>query len=49
VADTETVLEAFANLPDPTNVTLLRQFVEEWTVDAGSDLMSWEPPDWVER
>ena len=49
VADPETVLEAFANLSDPTNVTLLRQFVEEWTVDAGSDLMSWEPPDWVER
>ena len=45
----DTVLEAFRNLSDPRNATLLRQFVQQWTQDAGSDLEIWEPSDWVER
>ena len=45
----DAVLEAFGNLSDPRNATVLRQFVEQWTLDAGSDLEMWEPPDWVER
>ena len=45
----DAVLEAFRNLSDPRNATILRQFVEQWTQNAGSDLEMWEPPDWVER
>lgn len=43
------ILAAFGNLSDPTNVTVLREFVEKWTLDAGSDLEMWDPPDWVAR
>lgn len=44
-----TILAAFSNLSDPTNITVLRDFVDRWTSDAGSDLEIWDPPDWVPR
>lgn len=47
-ADPRTVLEAFHNLTD-NSTAALTAFVEEWTEGAGQDVMSWIPPDWVER
>lgn len=47
-ADPSTVLEAFEDLPNHSNATLW-SFLKKWTMEAGSDLSRWEPPDWVER
>lgn len=47
-ANSTTVLQAFQAIP-PGDVTAVRQFVRNWTEEAGSDLIKWIPPDWVER
>lgn len=47
-ANSTTVLQAFQAIP-PGDVTAVRQFVLNWTEEAGSDLIKWVPPDWVER
>ena len=51
IAEPGTVLEAFDNLTasERRNTTLLKQFVEQWTQEAGSDLQDWAPSDWMER
>lgn len=49
IASPATILAAFENLPDQNNVTLLREFVYNWTLEAGTDLEKWEPTDWVPR
>ena len=48
-ASPDEVLAAFEELPDHHNVTALREFVDQWTLEAGSDLETWDPPDWVPR
>ena len=51
VAEPGAVLEAFDNLTasQRRNTTFLRQFVDRWTKEAGSDLQNWAPSDWTER
>ena len=48
-ASPDTILNAFNQLPDPHNITALREFVKQWTLEAGSDLETWTPPDWTQR
>lgn len=47
----ENILSSFAaqktSLID--NTSLLREFVYNWTHEADSDLLPWEPDDWVEQ
>ena len=47
-ANPTTVLQAFQAIP-PDDATAVRKFVLNWTEEAGSDLVKWVPPDWVER
>ena len=47
-ANPTTVLQAFQAIPQD-DATAVRQFVLNWTEEAGSDLVKWVPPDWVER
>lgn len=46
-SDPETILAAFAALPERTEVAV-RAFVESHFEEAGSDLEPWVPDDWVE-
>lgn len=50
-ATPDVILSAFAafNLSLVTNVEQLRQFVYNWTLESNSDLLPWEPDDWVEK
>ena len=50
-ASPEDVLAAFEELLNETNATtaVLTSFVRNWTDEAGSDLLPWQPTDWVER
>lgn len=43
------VLAAFSNLPANASAAELREFVLNWTLDAGSDIEPWTPGDWVQR
>ena len=47
-ANPMTVLQAFQAI-SPNDAIAVRQFVLNWTEEAGSDLVKWVPPDWVER
>ena len=47
-ANPMTVLQAFQAIPQD-DATAVRQFVLNWTEEAGLDLVKWVPPDWVER
>lgn len=46
----ENVLSSFSALKPSlvSNMSLLQWFVYNWTLEAGSDLLSWQPSDWVE-
>lgn len=46
--DPSEVLWAFGNLTSHNNATL-QKFVNNYTQNAGTDILAWEPPDWVER
>lgn len=45
IYEPETTLDAFNNLTDPSNVTVLEQFLEEYFLPASSDLVDWFPTD----
>ena len=47
----ENILSTFDALKPSldNNTSLLREFVYNWTLEAGSDLLPWEPDDWVEQ
>lgn len=47
-ADPATVLQAYQAV-STGDTTALKRFVLNWTEEAGSDLVKWVPPDWVER
>lgn len=47
-SDPASVLAAFGGLLD-RSPEALRDFVLNWTRPAGSDLVTWIPPDWTER
>ena len=46
-ASPEVILSSFAASP-PTNTAQLYQFVLNWTLESNSDLLPWEPDDWIE-
>ena len=48
-ANVSEVLAAFSNLPPHVTPSELREFVLNWTQDAGSDVEQWTPGDWVQR
>ena len=47
-ADPAAVLQAYQAV-STGDTTALKIFVLNWTEEAGSDLVKWVPPDWVER
>ena len=49
VANASQVLEAFSDLPANVSKSELRDFVLNWTRDAGSDIETWTPGDWIQR
>ena len=48
-ANVSEVLSAFSNLPANVSVSELQEFVFNWTTDAGSDIQTWTPTDWIQR
>jgi len=46
---TNTTLDILVLRQNPFSSTALKRFVLNWTEEAGSDLVKWVPPDWVER
>ena len=49
VADVSDVLDAFSKLPENVTSSDLREFVLNWTMDAGADIQPWIPSDWIQR
>ena len=47
-ADPAAILQAYQAVP-ASDITTLKEFVLNWTEEAGSDIAKWAPPDWVER
>lgn len=49
VSNVSDVLAAFSMLPPNRTTSELREFVLNWTLDAGSDIEKWTPSDWTPR